>query len=1189
MNKHLLGVALLATIAIPTFGAERQAVSDSRPGMRTENAFRFMPKAKAESQKAHSLFAGTNQRLRNIAGAPDKALPTGDTMGYLDAPGGEVWYYVGQFEKNEDGYITSYTFTVYDGNFEEVTKVSDITSLAENETGIRDVQLGSLVTSRFFNYDSSDYEFMVAIAANTKEYVNHYYTKIYTSNESQTGAIDTFEGYFSDYVNVATDSFSENYYIVFSYEDEAETPEIGGVMNTFDYVLKVYKKASYSGGPSEVTTLRIPGLLACGENYVPIVSTAHDGKAYFAVNYLKYSYYEDPLDWNNENLTPDNKFIIDLKEIDGWGNLTNKSHTEIPVEATTNNMNFYCLGFFRYDEDVNFDRYTDDGTPAYVVTISNYKADKDNYTYTYKVYDTEGAELLTLGEGIESTVFMSDVRGYNPQAMFIKSDNDRYTFDFVDIVTGHIDNSIPYEVAEDVVMNEGTDRIADGDSYIYVVSQYNAYVEENGDTWHRIAYIKPDGTVDHVDKINIGKDVAYAQTYNNADGFNPYLFDTDDNREYMVLVKHYLNYNTSETEELFFVVSPEKGVLFTLGPDENLGKLASISLDASESQPKLVVVYDNYYRYTTVAYDLPFVSFSAGGDGTAENPYKISTIGDFSCIGRNLAANYEIVNDIDAGGMEMSPVAGAFAGVLDGKGYNISNLKLYGNGLFEAVQSDMPGEAGSKGGEVKNLNIIRPYMSVESDGGILSETSIGAKFSDVRIYDAEVEGEGDVTFGGILGTASNGTVISGCALENADINLPEASAIGGIAGETRTGSKVSASAFSGKIVGGTSVGGIVGNLGNVDDRVADCHVNADITAKNTIGGIAGNSSRGVIERCHVEGRLEATEYPQWGNGLALGGVVGNLDADWESINGGSEGGSAPVVTGCFVNLTELKAVETEEVPEWEGQYNSIHRIAGGTVANESPDPIYDDNWNVIGYGDPFEETGLANNYAIVTLAKVQDSVEDALTTTEGKSIESNNLGKEFFEGLGYQFGTDTAKPWNEEFPSAPALFFEGGLPAFEIADLSVEVDSEGILPLIIAGVKMSDENLDAIDVTIGNTAILSLVSVVPSESGAVITVKGLAEGNTQVTAEFNGRSVVANVTVKKAVSGIVDAVAENQAITFDGNTVRAEGCAIEVYSITGVKMASGVDSCDLSQLERGIYVVAANDGSRRNTQKICLE
>ncbi len=61
-----------------------------------------------------------------------------------------------------------------------------------------------------------------------------------------------------------------------------------------------------------------------------------------------------------------------------------------------------------------------------------------------------------------------------------------------------------------------------------------------------------------------------------------------------------------------------------------------------------------------------------------------------------------------------------------------------------------------------------------------------------------------------------------------------------------------------------------------------------VKAKNTIGGIAGDSGRALIANCHVEGSIEATENPRWGGGPKAGGIVGNLAPDYSALNPDNE-------------------------------------------------------------------------------------------------------------------------------------------------------------------------------------------------------------------------------------------------------------------------------------------------------------
>lgn len=1179
--KHALLTAAIVAVCFPA-GAAAAKIDANRPGARPERSFRFMPKAKAPKIFGAQNDAAAGVKMRAAAGPETKNLPEGDVMGFLDTPDGEPWYYVGQFTKNENSHIGHFAFTVYDANFTEVTTIEDDTNLAENETRMVDVQLSPLVTKKFFNNDDKP-EFMVTFAANTAEYVNHYYTKVYSADVAEP--LSTVEGYYCVEVNTSTDSWSENYYIGFVTEQEPEQTEIGGVLNSMDYVIDIYKKAGYSTPSEVVHTFRIPGVLAAGVQWNPVLATAHDGTACFAVNYLKYSFYEDPLDYNNDNLTANNEFIIDYYEVPRYGETKLTYRTSIPMVGSASDMNFYYIGAFMYESDITYGRYTDDDVPSFIVTRAHYELSSDDYSYSYDIYPAGSVEqpatekLLTLGERIDGATFMSDVRGYDPQVMFVKKDGENYTFDFVNLLNGVVESTLPYAITDDIFMNAEVDRVASEEGLLYAVSQSIAKSDADGNAIHVIAYITPDGQLHHTDNLNLGQMVAYATAFNTAYALDPYIFNTDSDREYMVLVKRYLDANGSNTQEELMIVSPSKGALFTLLPDKDLGAIAYIELDEKSTQygQDLCVVYQTSdFRYNTVRYELPLTKF-AGGDGSEADPWQIATLGDLRQVKFNPAAHYVLANDLDARVTEMEYVTADFSGTFDGCGHNIIGPQLYKGGIFERIS----GETAA----VKNLNIIAPKAVVGDDYstvGLLANEVAYAKISNVRVYDATVEGESanvSSTFGGIVGAAALYTEITGSAVIGANINLPESS-VGGIAGQIATTTSIKACSFKGNIAGGEKVGGIVGATNTVADCIEDCHVNATITGKNTIGGIAGTSGRGVMQRCHVQGSIEATEAPMWGGGASTGGLIGELATDWDlSVDGEVQA----TIRGNFINLTSLKAFAPEGEPSFDGEYDTFHRVVGKTCVNEGGDPIYDDNWNIIGYEDAMVERILGENYVADNLVRINEAIADDAATTEGKSISYDEIGKEFFEGLGYQFGNENTAPWSELSPKAPHLYFEAGVPLFDKASYKVEVDTEADIIISLFGEDINEETAGAFIVDIADESVLEFVNMTIDNGALLLTVKGLKEGTTSIVASYNGQTAHTDVTVVKN-SGI-EAVESSSTLSINvaGTIVTAADCEIEVYSLTGAKVLSGLNACDLVGLDHGVYVVTACDKSGNRT------
>lgn len=65
------------------------------------------------------------------------------------------------------------------------------------------------------------------------------------------------------------------------------------------------------------------------------------------------------------------------------------------------------------------------------------------------------------------------------------------------------------------------------------------------------------------------------------------------------------------------------------------------------------------------------------------------------------------------------------------------------------------------------------------------------------------------------------------------------------------------------------------------------------------------------------------------------------------------------------------------------------------------------------------------------------------------------------------------------------------------------------------------------------------------------------------------------------IDNVVDTI--NAALRYDGSTVYAYGCTIEIYNASGIKEANGVESVSVNALPAGIYVVVATDAAGNKT------
>ncbi len=1001
--------------------------------------FRYAHKAKGEVQFGNNvkMLSGKTTAARAIA--PKMTLTGGSPYGFIEGPDESVWYYTTNLIAEEvevpgfyEGYtqtiIKGFEFTIYDNNLKEVGSISDLVEFRADETQVASVMLDACVSKKFFNSDDN-YEIIVSVAYNKDLNKNPYppvsvrsFAYSLGSAKDDTGhntPVMEIDGYVVSTVNAAKDAWSENFYITFLTESgNMDLDDHLAALESCKYTLSTYKKAGWGSQPELVSALDLPCVCLPGDQMdAPFfMSFLHEGEAWFALQRYQKSYFQDPAGMSdNEAPTEDNYLEITLYSLLG-SKFVEEQHTSIPVVQSTEEQDlytFYSVGNMGYTEDIDFGNFIEGSEKAsFVITRQIYSAANDNdYRTSFFVYDGDGKQVRTIAENVIGVTPLTNLEGYEPQYMFVLLDEtgEDYVFQFTDIYSGNIVASLP-RVFEGYQMRGSVDRYYGKDSYMWGVSVNDVEIDTQGNAYEQVIWIDAaGGFLSHVDKINLGKDLAYATPYIASDAMSPYLFNTDSKREYMYLVKRYVGEGTETTEELV-IASAGGNALMTLGADATKGALAGISLINADDNAQLCIHYRNGDKITQDIYALPFTKFEKGGDGSKTNPYIISTIGDLQQIKSDVNAHYLVANDIDASGEIFQPILdknmNGFKGSLNGANYVISNLTI-GTGDNVSALFALLGE----NAVVKDLNFCDVKLQLDKGvayAGVIAGEVISASISDVHVKGLTVDdASNSCAFGGLVSYLALYSQIDQSSVRDADINLPYAN-LGGIAQTTTTSSKILACSFSGTINGGDEVGGIVGNASSAGDEIADCHVNATITAINHVGGIVGSSNRASIKRCYVEGSLEAIGPDKW-DAACVGGIAGDLKASYAA----TEGEVVPVISNCIVNLSSIKGFETSEAPEYETQYTTKHRIVGKSKINENP------------YGDDLlpPEDALANNYAIASLPVDEASQPVGVASSvEGASVDK--LDAQFFMGLGYAFGETLQAPWHACDDHVAVLFFE---------------------------------------------------------------------------------------------------------------------------------------------------------------------
>lgn len=265
-----------------------------------------------------------------------------------------------------------------------------------------------------------------------------------------------------------------------------------------------------------------------------------------------------------------------------------------------------------------------------------------------------------------------------------------------------------------------------------------------------------------------------------------------------------------------------------------------------------------------------------------------------------LDANKNLVSKSDL--TEWKPIGArwsSYTGTFDGQGYTISGL------YFNNPTSSYVGLFGSIGanGKISNVGVLDSYFQFSEFGG----------------------GVCGVNYGTVRDCKNTGSV-RGLA------------AIGGVCGLNEKGGIIENSFNEGTVSGtGDNVQQVGGVCGYNNGTIKSCYNTASVSGQNSVGGVCGLNSRGIITNCFNEGTVSGQTF--------VGGVCGN--------------GCGVTTTNCF---------------------------NGGIVSGQSHVS------GVCGYDYNYDGT-LTNCYYLSDTAKGGINGKDVSGKAEGKSIEQFKSGE----------------------------------------------------------------------------------------------------------------------------------------------------------------------------------------------------
>lgn len=621
------------------------------------------------------MEAGKPSRFAGMLGAsapdgsyvPDYTFESKDLFGDIDGPDGELWFYHGSIEYEyivHNEYYTeelpkSFELEVYDHNMNLVGTIKDTFVLKENEVRVRQVSVLPIITRNYFNNDDK-YEVVVTVIVNPKPYGIVPYSYVYSLGDTPDAdgdnvPVKVINGMVSDVLDASTEK-GENVIMTFmhEYNDSGLTDD-----DIYDYTdpdneekranywkynlgnkidLKAYAAADAEGNLSEVFSKTTVYYQTQGNQQDDMLSITmlHDGKPMIVYPYyeeLFYNPFYSPTDDISQCLP--NNLVIEIYEQPEAGKAFElKQTTKIPVVKGSEEdviASYYAVGSFRGREDVAFN-----GDKADFFVIRRDYTVGDNERSSFFAYNSDGSLKRTIFADSESHLPLSNLEGMDPMELFITNNGRDYIFNFFNLRTFETELALNYGLALDgddgepdyLMANVDRTLTPDGKSYIFAAEmRVPGYDDINDINYMRIAFINRDGTLDHIDQVNMGNNVNYATLYLDGIVLQPETLHSDDKREYMMLIKRALPQSTSDktTEEQLLIAqaadkeNPAGKDLLILG-DCEAGALAVIS-PLYGAQNRLAVTYKPTAastRGTTHYYNLPLDASMGIGDAVAD-------------------------------------------------------------------------------------------------------------------------------------------------------------------------------------------------------------------------------------------------------------------------------------------------------------------------------------------------------------------------------------------------------------------------------------------------------------------------------------------------------------------------------------------------------------------------------------------
>lgn len=1154
-----------------------------------------------QQMKAVGLWAGIKNAPERVAASDATSSLSEQGFGWIDGPDGYPWYYTQKstFHSNpakpdsKAEYYTSSTVTLYDNTNKKVGSFT--VTPPEGYDLCNSLQFYGPVTKKLFDNDQYSYEIMAyfhnADAGATKEMSKAYSVETGDELFSCDGMAIIFDA--------STSSWNTYQRLLVVGTDVTDG-------KTYDKV-DVYGMTGWGSNAKFAVehTFKVPAELTVDLEGAYVNGFIVDGKPYYAI-----SQYEKPWGAQIEDTddsdssddsatdgddsgdssdsdasigdlqTKDNHFIVTIYD----RNFDQVDQLSIPIGPKDSNT--ACMGGFGTFgfNDLSKNYFDKSGKFNYVVGIVDYNPKEDGDLVSFGVYDSANGKIKDICDNIGSDQYgiLNEIPGKDEQMFFMQDNDGVQQIVLKDFPSCETVTTLPATI-EGNSISTTFDRIASNKNdkgYQYVIKLAQGETNDAEEVLCPIAWVNPDCTIDHKDMLNIGEAGENFMPLLNSTTMDPYLFDTNDDMEYVFISKQK---RKGKIYNVLQVTSSDGTPIKTFESDDNLTfRTASVPLMNDKGKHQFVVSFENAATGNVDVdfYDLPFNKFAEGGEGTVDDPFMVSTAGDLRQMSLLPRRHYKLANDIDMTAAGYWTPVENFYGSLDGDNHAIFNLNVNGTSGNVGLVGTL-----SYGASIKNLNVINPTITMGDNAnyaGVIAGQATTSKnngaegvvsFENVHVLGANICSEtASPKVGGIVGSAALYAKLKGCSFDGS-IYLPENwTATGGLVGELETSSTVESSSANVTATASSTLGGIAGFI-SADAKVLNCEAQGELTAENTIGGIVADSERGLIDKCINKATVHATKGTSYA-GYSTGGIVGKLAEDWPSSSEDTRAAaSSAVISNCVAAGKILVDENTEYNPTAVANAKRVHMIAGSTINDSSDDDA------------TYTEGGLANNYTTADFSTNTDA-----TTVEGKYVAKNDLKKDFFTAAGYAYGKTNDAPWKGS--AIPTLYFNDEAKAISVSasDITVGLNApEATFKVTVYGVDNADE-VDAISL---NNAVAEVALDKVEGNVAIFKVTGKNVGVTAINVTYGDLDASCSVMVlKNVVNGIETIENDDFAVRVADGIISAEGAkSIDVYAVGGQLVAkSNGSAISTAQMAKGIYVVKATDkAGHKSTAKFVVK